>query len=326
MKIRKPCNLENVATGRKHIINYDSPELLFMTAVCNNNADDAVAFFREKKLFGNFLPTIDTPYGRYEGLDAIKQFVNGWCSTFHAQSASIVPVIQTVGGGRVALEAVINFVVDGEIEQVPMFIIADLRTPVLLDEIRIYFHFSFVEGLQAYRHPIFKAAHREIGNPNLLTGAMREYYEALGTAPDLDLDRILSTFSEDCKFGGYEPWIELEKGVDSRSNREIFMGIQQYMPSGVAIRFETIIDDGKTCVLEWVHIVSKYGQERFHRIALSGIAAYERNEEGLLCSVRVCDYAHYEDTIDWTKTGISHEDAKLINYVEEYLPYGTCQE
>ena len=56
---------------------------------------------------------------------------------FGAQSAFITPVIQTIANGRVGLEAAINFVVDGEIEQVPMFIIADLRTPKLLDEVRL---------------------------------------------------------------------------------------------------------------------------------------------------------------------------------------------
>ena len=59
-------------------------------------------------------------------------------------------------------------------------------------------------------------------------------------------------------------------------------------------RYETIIDDGKTCVIEWCHIVSKQGQQKRNRIAMSGCSAYTRNDEGYLCSVRISDYAGHE--------------------------------
>lgn len=110
---------------------------MFMNAVCAGLTDEALSFFREKKLFGGELSAVDTPYGRFEGLDDIRAFAEGWLDRFGAQSAFITPVIQTIANGRVGLEAAINFVVDGEIEQVPMFIIADLRTPKLLDEVRL---------------------------------------------------------------------------------------------------------------------------------------------------------------------------------------------
>ena len=81
---------------------------------------------------------------------------------------------------------------------------------------------------------------------------------------------------------------------------------------------ETIIDDGTTCVIEWVHIVTRAGQEERKRIAISGVAAYERGEDGLLCSIRISDYAGYEHTIDWTKTPVTEEQAKSINFVESF--------
>lgn len=320
MKIRKPCNLEKLYKGKGHTIIATSPELEFMTAVCLGEVDKALSFFCEKKLLREDPPAVDTPYGRFEGLDGIRDFVEGWHKKFNAQGAFITPVIQTFGGGRVCSEAVINFIVDGEIEQVPMLIVADFRTKTKLDEVRLYCHFTCVPGQQAYRHPIFKAAYKEIGEPNLLTGAVREYYEALGHAPDLDLERIVKTFSKDCQFGGYEPWGEEALPPDEETVRKKFKSIGEYMPSCVAIRFETIIDDGRNCVLEWVHIVSRKGQEERARIALSGIAVYERNEEGLICSVRICDYAHYERTIDWSKLPLTLEEARKINFVEEYSP------
>ena len=168
-----------------------------MEAVCVGKADEAVSFFRESKLFGDARPVVDVPYGRFEGLEGIRAFAEGFVSRFGADFAFLTPVVQTVANGRVASELVVNFVVDGEIEEVPMFVIADLRTPGLLDEVRMYCHFSFVPNLQAYRKPIFPVAHREMGDPGLLTGAVREYYEALHHAPAVDVDRICKVFGPD---------------------------------------------------------------------------------------------------------------------------------
>ena len=90
----------------------------------------------------------------------------------------------------------------------------------------------------------------------------------------------------------------------------------------VGMRYETIIDDGKTCVIEWCYIVSKQRQQERNRIAMSGCSAYTRNDEGYLCSVRISDYAGHEGEIDWTKTEVSREEAYSINLVDEF--HGGC--
>lgn len=45
-----------------------------------------------------------------------------------------------------------------------------------------------------------------------------------------------------------------------------------------------------------------------NRIAMSGCSAYQRNDEGYLCSVRISDYAGHEGEIDWSKVAISKEE------------------
>ena len=50
--------------------------------------------------------------------------------------------------------------------------------------------------------------------------------------------------------------------------------------------------------------------------------AYQRNEDGYLCSVRISDYAGHEAEIDWTKTEVSREEAYSINLVDEF--HGGC--
>lgn len=323
MKIRKRCMLDMMFSDRKTQINEDSPELQFMMAVCAGDVDRAVSFFEDRKQFRKDLSAVDAPYGRFEGLDGIREFASSWLERFNASGAGVRPMFQTTANGRSVTEAVINFYVDGEIDQVPMFIVSDLRAGGMLNEVRLYCHYTFVPGLQAYRAPIFKTAHLEMGDPGLLTGAVREYYEALHHMPAADADHLYEIAHPDCRIGGYERWEDCKAipPTGAERLRKQFSMFNSYIPRCVGMRYETITDDGVTCVLEWVHVISRAGQEERGRLAMSGIAAYERGEDGRLCSIRICDYANCESTIDWDKLDITLEDAKKVNFVEEF-PYG----
>lgn len=320
MKVRKECSLKRLYADMIKDIKEDSPDLIFARALAAGKVDEVVGMFREKKLFWDEPPVIDTPYKRFEGLDGIKEFAEGFLARFNATEASITPVFQTIGGGRVALEAVINFVVDDEIEEVPMFFVVDLRTPKLLEEVRMYTHFSFVPGLTPYRKPIFKPAHYEMGDPGLLTGAMRCYYEALHHAPYCSAERIHKSFAKECIVGGYEPWGATIKSKEEMSKDAHNFGtfLSTYIPACVGMRYETIIDDGRTCVIEWVHIVSKQGQTERNRVAMSAVSAYTRDEDGYLCAVRISDYAGHEAEIDWSQTTVSKEEAYSIHLIDEF--------
>jgi hypothetical protein len=319
MKIRKPCPLAAMYASPKHPILASAPELMFMSAVCGGLTDEATAIFRETKLFGGKASAVDTPYGRFEGLAAIRAFAEGFLAVFHAEAASLKPVIQTRANGYSVTELVVNLVVDGEIEQVPMFLVGELRTPDTLEELRIYCHFSFVPGLTAYRRPLFQSAHLEMGDPGLLTGSVREYYEALHHVPAVDVDRIMGSMGDNCQFGGYEPYgVEHSTAATRADIRAKYEHMATYIPRCVGMRYETIIDDGVNCIIEWVHIVSEAGQSELGRVALSGIAAYERGEDGLLCAIRISDYAGYERTIDWNRAGTPRELAYQTNLVHEF--------
>ncbi|MBR3019745.1 MAG: hypothetical protein IKH57_22140 [Clostridia bacterium] len=69
---------------------------------------------------------------------------------------------------------VLNFEVDGMIDQVPMFVIGNLGSRGTLEKVRLYCHSSFVPRLTPYRKPLFSSVHLEMGNPGLMTGAVRE--------------------------------------------------------------------------------------------------------------------------------------------------------
>lgn len=324
LPVRNTCVLERLYTDMPQEIKTNSPDVVFANALAAGDVEGVVSLFREKKLFWDEAPAVDTPYERFEGLDGIRSFAEGFLSRFEASSATFTPVFQTIGGGRVALEGVFKFVVDGAINEVPFFVVVDLRTPKLLEEVRMYTNYTYVPGLTPYRKPIFKPAHYEMGDPGLLTGAMRAYYEALHHAPYCDPDKIHAAFADECIIGGYDPVNTPIRSKEEMSKEAHTFGnhLATYIPACVGMRYETIIDDGVTCVIEWCHIVSKQGQEERNRICMSGCSAYTRNEDGYLCSVRICDYAGHEGEIDWIQTPVSKEEAYSINLVDEF--HGGC--
>lgn len=317
MEIRRKAALYELYDKPQAGIRYDSPEVLLMQYIAAGRMDDAVALFPEKRQFTGELPAVDAPYGRFCGRDSIRAFAEGFTARFEAAGLSILPMFQTRSGGRSVTEMVLNFEVDGMIDQVPMFVVADLGSRGTIEEVRLYCHCTFVPNLTPYRKPMFKPAHLEMGDPGLLTGAVREYYTALHHMPHVDVERILNAMHPDCVFGGYEPGGSgHEQGADAM--RRVYERMAGYIPAKVAMRYETIIDDGITGVIEWVHVISDKGREDLGRIALSGIAAYMRGEDGRLISIRISDYAGYEKYIDWEQAGITKEEAESINAVHEF--------
>ena len=314
MEIRRRAELDVLYPEPQKGMKDDSPELLLMKYIAEQKMDKAMALFHEKRQFSDVPPAVDTPYGRFEGKEQIRDFALGFVSRFEAESLCIAPKFQTRSGGRSVTEMVLNFEVDGMIDQVPMFVVADLGSRGTLEEVRLYCHSSFVPHLTPYRKPMFMPAHLEMGDPGLMTGAVREYYTALHHMPSVDVDRILRCMHPDCVFGGYALYRgqEPEKGLEAL--RRVYTGMGSYIPFKVGMRYETLIDDGVTGVIEWVHVISDQGRE-LGRIAMSGIAADMRGEDGRLISIRISDYAWMEKEIDWEQTGTTEEEARKFNAV-----------
>ena len=318
MEIRKMAELYALYPEAQAGIVCDSPELLLMKYISENDMDGAMALFRDKRQFSDDPSAVDAPYGRFEGKEQIRAFAEGFVSRFEADALSILPKFQTRSGGRSVTEMVLNFETDGMIDQVPMFVVADLGSRGTLEEVRLYCHSTFVPHLTPYRKPLFTPAHLEMGDPGLMTGAVKEYYTALHHAPCVDVERILRCMHPDCVFGGYALYRgqETEKGPEAL--RRVYTGMASYIPEKVGMRYETLIDDGITGVIEWVHVISDRGREEAGRIAMSGIAAYMRGEDGRLVSIRISDYAWMEKEIDWAMTDTTKEEAMKVNAVREF--------
>ena len=318
MEIRKMAELYALYPDPQPGIRYDSPELLLMEYIAGNDTENALALFRDRRQFSDALPAVDAPYGRFEGKEQIRAFAEGFIARFEAESLSIIPKFQTRSGGRSVTEMVLNFERDGMIDQVPMFVVADLGSRGTLEEVRLYCHSSFVPHLTPYRKPMFFPAHLEMGDPGLMTGAVREYYTALHHMPRVDVERILRCMHPDCVFGGYALYRGQEPEKGTEALRRVYTGMASYIPEKVGMRYETLIDDGVTGVIEWVHVISDGGRDELGRIAMSGIAAYMRGEDGRLISIRISDYAWMEKEIDWCLTGTTEEEARKVNAVRSF--------
>lgn len=305
---------ETYYTTRKPI-DMQSTELRFMKAVCAGNAEAAEAFFADTRQFDPDAPFVDAPHGRYTGKKEIGRFAKEWLGSFSSDRSEILPVVQTKAGGRSVTEMIVSFFKGNELTyEIPMLIVGDLRVGGLLDGARLYFHFQQAPGFSAYRPPIFQSQHLTVQEPHLLTGAPRAYLEAIHHEPAIDIPKVLEVFADGCCFGGFVKDQPIIRG--SRDElKKAYEHMSTYIPKWLNIRFETVIDDGITCVIEWVHVITRAGREEGNRLCESGVAVYERNEEGKLGGIRICDYAHCEHLIDWTKEKITKEEAEKINYL-----------
>ena len=72
---------------------WDAPEIAFLQALAQRQNDTLISLFDEQKQFGG-LSAVDCPHGRYEGVDAIRNFADSWYSVFHAESGSVEVVNQ----------------------------------------------------------------------------------------------------------------------------------------------------------------------------------------------------------------------------------------
>lgn len=281
-----------------HKINMDSPEVAFMQAVCKGkvNVED---YFVEKTIYKRVV-ILDAPSGRYENLKGIKRFCDEWLRLFQAKRADIHVAIQTIACGRAVSELEVWFELDEEIYKVPMVVICDLATPKLMEGLRIYYFYKWQPGCSVYRKPIFRLEPNVNGTAELqlMNGIIRYYYEQLHNYKSDDaLENIMNMMDESFAYGGYRPE-ELEKlTTDKKEIYKIYQGIVAGIPNKGYVRFMTFTDDGRTCCTEWTTVVNHEGQKE-GSVSIAGIAMYDRNEDGKLSSIRICDNAGFLDEVD----------------------------
>ncbi len=279
---------KEVYSKKERKINENSPEILFLKDICKKNPK-VDSFINEKTICGSRV-FLDAPNGRFNGVQEIQQFSENWLSDFDAVSASVYPVIQTIANGRVATELEMHFELkDGTQKQMPMVIVADLAGNDRIEGIRIYFFYLFLPGAIGYRKPIFIPQVKKPCEYPILTGSVRAYYEALHNPNSpVALESIMDIVSDDIVYGGFRPE-EIEPMFFGKDEvRTMYENICNDWPKYGYIRFETFIDDGVTCLAEWTAVLTKEGVKN-GMVCFAGCASYERDSDGKLYSIRICD-------------------------------------
>ncbi len=290
-----------------NIILANSPELAFMNAICERDIDKAMSFFQETQQYGGEKSSVDAPQGRFEGLDEIRSFCENWLEYARADSSYVVPVVQTRSGGRSCTEMMVHYHYKDYKKELkfPICVVGDLRGNGMLDEIRIYFFFKWLPGLSPYRHRIFRPSHDAQAELNSMCNVIREYSDALACLHmEGGMERMLNTMDDDIIYGGYRP--ESISGI-IRGKTIVEKKYESFINMPQIIRFESIIDDGKTSVCEWVGVRrADYVGERIPLLQ-SGVGIYDRDMiTGKLKAVRIIDNFRFEKEIDWDKVKIRY--------------------
>ena len=323
----KQSDFAKLFGGEGRISVPDSPEIRFIKALAAGDADGVLALFGEEKQFGG-QSAVDTPHGRYEGLEKIRECVDNWYSFFKAERGEVEPVAQTRGGCRSALEFVFHFYfADGTEKAVPMALVADLRDGLRrIDEVRTYMNVKWFPEYPQYRRPIFpeKATHEL--RLEMTSGVMPYYFDLVH---HVGMDHIpdLMTRTGVILEGGYAPndvcrvvdaAEEQRLAKERQAQKDYFAGV----PIGdfVGLQLETIVDDGRICCVEWEQVITKRGREERNRLSEPGISFYERADDGMLKSYRIIDYAYTEGGIDWETCTTPKEEAYRLNYLGTTIP------
>ena len=160
--------------------------------------------------------------------------------------------------------------------QLPVAIVADLRADGRIEELRIYFSNWALGGRHANRPPLLQP------DPELReSDVVGEYQRALAAG---DLETIVEQFETD----GYarEPagGAHIHRG---RDGLRAFYELQFSNGGGVALEHCAVIDDGRSCALEYN--VVRWGDTEL--LPEAGLAVYERGAGGKLAAARMYDDA-----------------------------------
>jgi hypothetical protein len=164
---------------------------------------------------------------------------------------------------------------DGRVD-LPVAIVADLRSDRLIEEVRIYYSSWPLNGRHVHRQPLLQS------DPELRQAdVVGEYQRALAAG---DVDAIVAAFEPD----GYAR--EPAGGQHVHRGPGGLRAFYEHLFSnggGIPLEHCALIDDGRACALEYN--VVRWGKTELRPEA--GVAVYVRGESGKLAAARIYDDA-----------------------------------
>ncbi len=164
---------------------------------------------------------------------------------------------------------------DGSVD-LPVAIVADHRSDGRIEEVRIYYSSWPLNGRHVHRPPLLQP------DPDLReSDVVSEYQRALAAG---DVDSIVAAFEPDAYAREPAGGEHVHRGTDG------LRAFYEHLFSnggGIPLEHCTMIDDGRTCALEYN--VVRWGRTEMRPEA--GVAVYVRGESGKLAAARIYDDA-----------------------------------
>jgi hypothetical protein len=244
----------------------EAPELELLAALFAADADRSAALFAGA-------PEIDPPHAEKvttrDGLDALAE---GWPAAFGlAPGAHVQPRVRHTAERRAVSETLVE--IDGPHGRVtlPIAVMGETDGDGRLESARIYYAERWVTGDPGLREsPWPRQEHEKLASPDDVSDVNAEYLRAV-TA--WDSEAIMKVFGSPAyvEFGP----VRIDDRDRIRALYEHFFGEE------VKLIFTTIMDDGRSCVVEWM----TGGPEP----RAAGITAYNRDDTGRLSSIHMYD-------------------------------------
>ncbi len=199
-----------------------------------------------------------------------------WAAARHLwlrdRRARLEPVAVTHAGAMTVVEVILELTQEGQRIELPVAVVGEEEGD-RLRRVRVYHSLWPLYGAHGLRGPLLPA--RDDLRPEGIVGV---YQDALARG---DVDAVLATFEPDAVVR--EPSGGAYTYRDPEARRRFYGAI--LAGGGIALEHCSMIDDGKTCALEY--IVRRWGGHDLP--AQSGVAVYVRGPSGLLAAARLYD-------------------------------------
>jgi hypothetical protein len=216
----------------------------------------------------------DPVRGRVKGTRAFEAFVSETSAWLRDRNVSVEEVEHVMTDRHGFEEVILHFDSDDGRVDLPVAVVADLRSDYRIEELRIYFSNWPRDGRHAHRPPLLQP------DPDLReSDVVGDYQRALAAG---DVDAIVATFEPD----GYAR--EPAGNGHVHSGRDGLRSFYELMFSnggGIPLEHCAAIDDEHACGLEYN--VVRWGETELEPEA--GFACYARGPGGRLAAARIYD-------------------------------------
>ncbi|MDP9002444.1 MAG: hypothetical protein M3O46_20320 [Myxococcota bacterium] len=220
--------------------------------------------------------TVDDPIlGRSTGTPDLPRFLERAADWLRRREASFENLAFTTGSDRDVTEGTLSLVADGKRIAVPVAVVAE-RRPAREVEIRLYYSTRSLDGTRAVR-TLLVPRDDDLAVPPPVAAHLNALLRG-------DVDGIVASFGDGATVRDADGVTHRKEGSGGplRAFYERLLASRASGQAGVEVLKGARADDGSTCALEYT-VARAPGRD----LAESGLAVYERGDNGLLSALRL---------------------------------------